>query len=272
MLDPYFQRAAGRKIKAVRNYVYWKLLERRVVNDADGILFTCEEELQLARVPFSPYHPEKELVVGLGVEEPPVLNSTIDASFKRLGKQKGSYLLFLSRLHEKKGVDLLIRAFALEAKKKSHPERFLVVAGPGLDQPYGKSLLALAAEDKEATKSIAFIDMISGDFKWATLYHCEAFVLPSHQENFGIAVVEALACGRPVLISDKVNIWREIEAAKCGFIASDTFEGTADVLNKWARLSEQEKVDMGLRARELYKTRFAVPEAARRFLKAISDR
>ena len=54
--------------------------------------------------------------------------------------------------------------------------------------------------------------MLTGDLKWGALHAAEAFILPSHQENFGIAVVEALACGKPVLISDKVNIWREIEA------------------------------------------------------------
>ncbi len=52
--------------------------------------------------------------------------------------------------------------------------------------------------------------MLTGDLKWGAFRAAEAFVLPSHQENFGIAVVEALACGKPVLISDKVNIWREI--------------------------------------------------------------
>ena len=54
--------------------------------------------------------------------------------------------------------------------------------------------------------------MIGGDLKWGALRACDAFVLPSHQENFGISVVEALAVGRPVLISNQVNIWPEIEA------------------------------------------------------------
>jgi glycosyltransferase involved in cell wall biosynthesis len=267
MLDPYFQKAEGRKLKALRNYIYWKFMERRVINDANGMLFTCEEEMQLARIPFSPYKPAKEFVVGLGVDEPPVFSAAIEASFKKLGKDKRSYLLFLSRLHEKKGVDLLIKAFGT-AKDKSL--KALVVAGPGLDQPYGKSLQTLAGEAAHNGKSIDFIGMISGDYKWATIYNSEAFVLPSHQENFGIAVVEALACGRPVLISDKVNIWREIADAKCGLIATDTLEGASDMLKRWSQLSEQEKADMGQRARELYKASFSVPEAARRFLKAIT--
>lgn len=56
------------------------------------------------------------------------------------------------------------------------------------------------------------------------------FILPSHQENFGIAVVEALGCGKPVLISNKVNIWREIDSDNAGWVADDTYEGCLSLL------------------------------------------
>ena len=54
--------------------------------------------------------------------------------------------------------------------------------------------------------------------KWGAFHAADAFVLPSHQENFGIAVVEALACGLPVLISDKVNIWPDIVHDQAGIV------------------------------------------------------
>ena len=75
--------------------------------------------------------------------------------------------------------------------------------------------------------------MLSGAAKWGALYGCEAFVLPSHQENFGIAVVEALACGRPVLISDQVNIWREIVEDGAGIAEADTEEGVEKLLRRF---------------------------------------
>lgn len=76
--------------------------------------------------------------------------------------------------------------------------------------------------------------MISGDLKWGMLHLAEAFVLPSHQENFGIAVAEALACGTPVLISNKVNIWREIESDRAGLVDEDDAPGTLRLLeNGW---------------------------------------
>jgi glycosyltransferase involved in cell wall biosynthesis len=75
--------------------------------------------------------------------------------------------------------------------------------------------------------------MLTGDAKWGALYGCDAFILPSHQENFGIAVVEALACGKPVLISNKVNIWREIEKDRAGTVRDDTVSGTKRLLDYW---------------------------------------
>ncbi|WP_291962590.1 glycosyltransferase, partial [Maribacter sp.] len=70
MLDPYFQKAKDRKVKALRNAIYWKLFENKVVNQADGILFTCEEELLLARTTFPNYRPKKEINVGYGIQPP----------------------------------------------------------------------------------------------------------------------------------------------------------------------------------------------------------
>ena len=71
--------------------------------------------------------------------------------------------------------------------------------------------------------------MLQGDLKWGAFHASDAFVLPSHQENFGIAVAEALGCGLPALISDKVNIWREVEADGAGFVAHGYVEGTPGI-------------------------------------------
>jgi len=263
MLDPYFQRAPDRKLKAIRNWIYWKLIEHRVINDVDGILFTCEEELLLAREPFRPYHPKRELNVGYGIQQPPPYNASMKEAFLKTCPQLRDqpYILFLSRIHEKKGADLLIKAY-----EKVTTENFpkLVVAGPGLESAFGQKILQLATQNGQINKTIFFPGMLTGDAKWGAFYHSDAFILPSHQENFGIAVVEAMACSKPVLISNQVNIWREIKAAGAGLVDDNTEEGTRKLLIQWGDLSRNDKLTMSESARQTFEKLYAIGPAAQR--------
>ncbi len=275
MLDPYFQRAAGRQLKALRNTAYWQLIEHKVVNDADGTLFTCEQERQLANKPFKPYRPKREFVIGLGVEQPPANIATMKKAFQEKCPELGDspYFLFLSRIHQKKGVDLLIKAYknvvnSIEPKNQPIIPR-LVIAGPGLDTPYGQQINRLVKEELALGDCVFFTDMLSGDAKWGAFYGCEAFVLPSHQENFGIAVVEAMACGKPVLISNQVNIWQEIESGQGGIVEPDSLEGTQQALTKWLTLSSSAKILMGQKAESCFNEKFSIVPSAQRLLDAL---
>ena len=278
MLDPYFQRAPERKLKAIRNWVYWKIIESKVVNSADGLLFTCEAELLLAREPFGSYFPKREINVGLGIQDPPPFTTTMREAFiqKCPGVTNRPYILFLGRIHQKKGVDLLINAF-LEFDHTRHRSGskqsagvMLVVAGPGLDTHYGERLQELVSQSEELRGRVHFPGMLTGDAKWGAFYGCEAFILPSHQENFGVSVAEALASGKPVLISNQVNIWKEIEGAGGGIVADDTLEGTKKLLAHWGKLSNEQKLEMGKRAQSAFKEHFAIDPVAQRLSEAIA--
>ena len=278
MLDPYFQRAPDRKIKAIRNWLYWKIIESRVINRADGLLFTCESELLLAREPFSSYFPKREMNVGLGIQDPPAFVPAMREAFiqKCPGLNNRPYILFLGRIHEKKGVDLLINAFIeFAGKSQDKGTRYasgltLVVAGPGLDTAYGQSVQDLVSKAGELKNSIFFPGMLAGDAKWGAFYGCEAFILPSHQENFGISVAEALATSKPALISNQVNICKEIEQAGGGIVAVDTLEGTKSLLAHWGNLSDEQRAEMGKRAHNAFKKHFAIEPVAKRFSEAIA--
>jgi glycosyltransferase involved in cell wall biosynthesis len=281
MLDPYFQKAKGRKLKAIRNWIYWKLIEHKVIAGADALLFTSEEEAALASGTFKPYKPKKQNIVGLGVEDPPIYSTTMKQAFEaRVPALKGSpYLLFLSRIHPKKGVDLLIKAYEEliqnpEIANMGHsgvsiPK--LLIAGPGLDTEYGQQIEAMIRDSGLLNQNIILSGMLSGNEKWGAFYGSEAFVLPSHQENFGIAVVEAMACEKPVLISDQVNIWREIQGNQAGFAEHDDHEGTLTNLKRWLKLSPQEKSAMSANARNTYLKMFSVQAASQRLKAALSQ-
>lgn len=269
MLDPYFQRAEGRRLKAIRNKLIWAMIEQKLVRKADGLLFTCETEKLLAHETFKRYYPQRELVVGLGVEKDMEGDATMANEFLIAFPQIKSvgYWLFISRIHPKKGLDLLIHAYLrLKAKHQTSVPQ-LVIAGPGLDTSYGESVMKLATGDPD----IIFTDMLRGRLKWGAFYGCEAFVLPSHQENFGIAVVEALSCAKPVLISNQVNIWREIQQEGGGLVASDNADGIVDLLERWLQLSLDKREDMAKFAERTYHKYFTVHMAAKRLRDALKD-
>ena len=261
MLDPYFQTAKSRRLKAVRNYLFWKGIEYRVIDAADGLLFTCRTELELARQPFRPYRPRNEWSVGFGIQPPPAFTQLQkEAFFSACPAVEGkSYILFLGRIDPKKGVDLLVEAYE-KLKREDSLIPDLVVAGPGKDSDYGKLISA------SPTSGVHYPGMLQGDAKWGAFYNCESFILPSHQENFGIAVVEALACSKPVLISDQVNIYKEIVDAGAGFSAADSLEGTYELLKRWTGLSQQHKQDMQYHAHRVYKQHFTIDSAADRLV------
>ncbi|MGC2166833.1 MAG: glycosyltransferase, partial [Gallionella sp.] len=113
--------------------------------------------------------------------------------------------------------------------------------------------------------------MLLGDMKWGAFFAAEVFCLPSHQENFGIVVAEALACGKPVLISNKVNIWREIEEYQAGYVADDTLAGTIDNFEHWLAMTQDELTAMKVRAKNCFANRFHVQRAATRLLEIIQE-
>ena len=269
MLDPYFQRAKERRFKAMRNYLYWHLVEKDLVNQADGLLFTSQTELLLARQTFNDYAPKMEFNVGYGINTPPTYHPDMKRAFEQQSgiEKNEAYLLFLGRIHKKKGVDLLISAYKSVLVKNPHIAK-LVIAGPGIETPFGKQIRRLVSADKTLHNKVIFTGMITGDAKWGALYGADAFVLPSHQENFGIAVVEALACGTPVLISDQVNIWRDINGG--GLVSADNFEGIRDMLQQWITLTAAQKKQISKRAINAYNDHFTSKAAAEKLLSAMA--
>ena len=270
MLDPYFQRAKNRKLKALRNIIYWKIIESKLVKLADGLLFTSKDELLLARISFSPYFPKSETIVGLGIERPPSHTQNMTNAFFELCPEliNQKYLLYLGRIHSKKGVDILINSYKELIKKQEYTNCLpkLVIAGPGLDSEFGKTIYKQVLNTPVLKKNIFFPGMLVGDAKWGAYYNCNAFILPSHQENFGISIVEALACRKIVLISDKINIWQEINSMDAGIINEDSVDGTYKSLLKWCSLSDSEIENMGNNSYKCFEYFFAAKQTTDRLV------
>lgn len=266
MLDPWFKYTYP--LKHLKKWLYWPWGEYRVLRDARAVIFTCEEERLLARQSFWLYR-VNETVTSYGTSSPPGNGEQLAQQFLSAHPQLKDkrIALFLSRIHEKKGCDLLLEAFAQVAGKDERLH--LVMAGP--DQTGWAVDLKAQAEKLGVSHRITWPGMLQGDDKWGAFYSAQVFCLPSHQENFGIVVAEALACGKPVLISNKVNIWREIESDAAGFVDEDTIDGTARNLQRWLSLDAKGYSAMSERARQCFATRFHIQRAAKRLVDIILE-
>lgn len=261
MLDPWFKRTYP--TKHLKKWLYWPWAEYRVLRDARSVLFTCEEERLQARESFWLYRC-RETVVPFGTRLPPqdgpALRERFLAAHPELEGKR--LILFLGRIHEKKGCDLLVNAFCQLAAQ--HPDLQLVLVGP--DDAGAVPGFLSQAQAAGASSQVSWLGMLSGEDKWGAFHACEAFALPSHQENFGIAVAEAMGCAKPVLISNKVNIWREIEAGGGGLVGDDTLAGTLDTLRRWLALPEDQQAEMGKRAQTTFLRHFTVEAMAQGML------
>ncbi len=157
---------------------------------------------------------------------------------------------------------MLIDAFARNASL--FPDIDLVVAGP--DQiGWMKDLRKLAA-DRGIADRVHWPGMLSGDAKWGAFRSAEFFVLPSHQENFGIVIAEAMALGKPVLVTNKVNIWREIEADGAGLVVNDDVDAITLGLRRLCALTPAQLGDMGRNGRACFLTRYNLETNAMQLL------
>jgi len=264
MLDPWFKQTF--RLKHFKKWLYWPWADYRVLRDAAAVIFTSEEERLLARESFWLYR-ANEKVSPLGVEPPPPVSPQGRENFlERFPHLRDKRVfLFLGRLHPKKGCDILIDAFA-EMKEDAVA---LILAGP--DQVGWQRELQQRADSFNLGSRIVFPGMLQGEMKQAALELADAFVLPSHQENFGMAVVEALAAGLPVLISNRINIWREVDEDRAGYVESDDFSGTVRLLNRWIAAPETVRAGMRANARRCFAQRFEINKATDSLLQVLNE-
>lgn len=208
-LDPFiFERHRFRKS------VMELLIEHKNIKHAAAIHFTSEEEKKLAE-PYTFRTPGIVVAHGLDLaeyEDLPALGTFRSRYPETSGKK---IILFFGRINFKKGLDILVRAFSIVAQ--SRDDAHLVIAGPD-NEGFGEKVGGWL-RDAGILERVTFTGILRGPEKLAVMGDAEVFVLPSYSENFGIAVTEALACGVPVIISDKVNIWQEVEAGEAGKVA-----------------------------------------------------
>jgi glycosyltransferase involved in cell wall biosynthesis len=188
--------------KQLLKRVYFRFIDRATIRGAAAVHFTAPQEAakaarlgfttpcEVVSLPFSASRPDTALPVA------------------------GQDVLFLSRLHPKKGLDLLLSAFAQVVA--AEPAARLVIAGSG--DPAYEASLRNATNRLGLAKAVTFRGFVEGAQKHELLNSAAVFVLPSHEENFGVAVVEALASQVPVVITRGVDLWPDVMRYESGVV------------------------------------------------------
>ena len=255
-LDPWFNKKYP--LKHLKKLMYWPI-QYPVLRDARAVFFTSKLEPELAKTSFTP-NKWNTVIFPNGIHEPasdPA--ATIETFYEKFPTlRKRRFFLFLARIHKKKGCDLLLQAFARVAG--TEPDLDVVMAGPDQDG-YQASLERMAMELGIANR-VLWPGIITDDIKWGALRAAEAFILPSHQENFGVAVVESLAANRPVLISNQVNIWPDIHVGGVGLVDDDSLAGTERLMRGWLALPKTERDAMSARAYPFFLSQYSMKNGA----------
>jgi len=251
MLDPWFNRRYP--LKYFKKSIYWQLIESNVFAHSSGILFTTFAEKSNSQSSFPlPHCPQ--YVVGFGASSLslPTENELFDfySAFPSLHNKK--ILLFFGRIHPKKGPDLLIRAFS----RASYflPNHHLVFAGPIVPSYY--SYLSRLAISLGLDSRITWTGFLTGSMKSAAFATADLFCLPSYQENFGVAVAEALSIGLPVMVSSAIDISSRVSYYQAGLVHQNTADCICDALTLWSTVDHEQRSLFSTRASQLFSQEF----------------
>lgn len=251
-LDPWSMQQ-----KSFRKSLFWTLAGKRMLKSAGTIHYTAQAEFDLVKrslgvtrgvvVPLGIEGNSNDIVPGTQASSPARIASTDcdsnGAATPALPAPRTPYVLFLSRLHPKKGLDVLIKAFVALHKDKSFSDWRMVIAGDG-ERVYVNELKQLVSINA-ADGIVRFTGWVSGNEKHEVLRNASLMVLPSRQENFGLCVLEALAEGVPVVVSRDVNLAKDITDAGAGWISNVDVADLEKTLSE-AMTDKEQRLSRGL--------------------------
>jgi glycosyltransferase involved in cell wall biosynthesis len=247
-LDPWSTRQ-----KRLRKKVFWHFGVKQMLGGAAAIHYTALPEQKLAEDSLGLAH---GVVIPLGVELDSANGVEGEGNQVELDASIGTspYVLVLSRLHQKKGLEVLLPAFlSLTKRRREFSDWKLVLAGEG-SADYVRTLQRLV-ERENGRDRVVFAGWLEGTKKRVALQRASLLALTSYQENFGLCVVEALACGVPVIVSPHVNLAPEIEAAGAGWV-TPLERNTLEVTLAEALHDAEGRARRGAAGRALVQSRF----------------
>jgi len=231
---------------SLQKKIAWFLFQKRVLNSASCVHVTEMAELEAVRK-LGITSPVVLVPNGINLDEFNSMNSK-DIAKQNLGLDKNkNYILFLSRIHPKKGLEFLVRAWAKLANKYLYWD--LLIVGPIYDEKYHKELQSEIFKN-HLEQRVHFTGMLGGEKRKDCFSASSLFVLPSHTENFGIAIAEAMAAKLPIITTHGTP-WQEVEEYDAGWWVELNQENIDNALAEALACREYELKQKGLNGFEL---------------------
>jgi len=248
--------------KVWKKWPYYKLIIEKILKKADAIHYTTQDEFSESHLFLKLRNNGFIVPNGINLLEfkdlPP--HENLASRYPALKGKK--IILFLSRLDWKKGLDILAGAYGILAKKRD--DVFLLVVGDG--QENFKKKVKKWFEEAGVTDKVFFAGMLTGKEKLEAFSGSDVFVLPSYSENFGMVVVEAMACGLPVVVSNGVGMHHEIQETNSGIVTSLDKGELAEALDKMLNNKEMAN-QMVSNAGKLLVEKYEINKTAEEILK-----
>ena len=249
-LDPSYKKFFFNKIK---KFIYWNLIEKKNLKDSKFILLTNKKEKDLLNDTYVNTKGLKKKVVGYGILEPKYDTSKVKKIFYKKFKslKDKDFYIYLGRFHNKKGCEIIMNAVKYFSLRKK-PINVLMCGSNNIYKKY----LQKISKDLNIEKNIIWSNFLKNDIKLGALLSSKAMLLPSYGENFGVALVEAMACGIPVLTTNKVNIYNYIIENNAGYISSPNNVNFIKIINKFENLKKSNITQLKKNAYRCFKNNF----------------
>jgi glycosyltransferase involved in cell wall biosynthesis len=248
--------------KSYKKIIYLYLFGDRCIANAKAIRFTAEGERIKALEALPILKKIPNFIVPNGIDFTKIKKEKNIRSYLNIPEDK-FVILLLGRVHRKKGIH-----FILEALKKLNSDKYVaLIVGNREDKKYVRYLEKLSAKIKT---NVIWHDSVTRDEVWDFYYASNLLMLPSYGENFGMVLVEAMACGVPVLISKNVDIWETIQSRKAGFVVPQDKDAIAEVLESVLKNSADFKL-MSENAKILAEDKYDIRKVASLIIKGYDD-
>lgn len=252
--------------KAWKKWLYYNIALKKSVESASAIHYTTEDEAENCHAFLGLRNPYTIVPNGIDLRGFSYLPAPEELKERYPALKEKRVVLFLGRLNWKKGLDILVKAFSTIARK--HPDAHLLIAGN--DEDGYRGTVERWVREQGLENKVTFTGPLAGRDKLMAYSGSDIFVLPSYSENFGMTVIEAMVCGLPAVISDKVGICGEVKGKNCAIVVEPN---TESVYNGVSKLLDDERLrkDMAESGRSFVNESYNIDKVADKMIEEFGE-